>query len=396
MPMETSMQTKTLKIRIMKNLILFSIIAAVLVACGSAETPGISELDSLKVKKDSLKLVKDGLSEEIAALEKQIAALDTTKQLTLVTTEKARIDRFKHYFEVYGNVETDQNAQIYSELSGKILAINVKEGDRVKKGQSLMQIDASILKEQEQELLTRLELAETTYEKQKKLWDKKIGSEMQYLQAKNNRDALRRSLETVRTQIDMASVKAPFDGVVDEVFPKKGEMAMPGVPMARLVNLNNVYVKADVSENYMGQVKQGDPIKVSIPSIGLEKTSVIERTGQYINPANRTFKIKTTLNNSDNLLKPNMVALLEVEDFSADTAVVIPANLIMQGAGGKDYVYVIDSEGGVSTARKVPVKVGMTYKGVAMIENGLTGSEELVSKGARNIRNGEQVEVKKG
>ena len=390
-PQEILMQTKkTLK---MKNSIFIVVSAIIISSCGGGSGE-ITEIGSLISKKDSLKEIKDGLSAQIAELEIQISAMDTTKSITLVTTKLANISDFKHYFQVYGSVQTDQNAQIYSELAGKILDIKVQEGDQINKGQTIALIDISVLRQQEDELKTRLELAETTFQKQKKLWDKKIGSEMQFLQAKNNRDALQRNLETLQAQMAMGNVKAPFSGVIDEVFPKKGEMAMPGFPIARLINLEKVYVKADVSENYLGKVKQGDKVKVALPSLGIEKISQIQRTGQYINPANRTFKIKTLVENSDKVLKPNMVALLEIEDFTRDSVVVIPSELLLQGSGGKEYVYVVENENGVSVAKKTVVKVGMTYKDKSFISEGLSGNEILVDKGARSIRNGEQIDIK--
>ena len=376
----------------MKNGIIITIIAGVFAACSGSSTSDLTELDSLKNRRDSLKLSKDNLSAEIAAIESQIAALDTSKSLSLVTGYQVQRADFKHYFEVYGTVETDQNAQLFSETGGKITSINVKEGDKVSKGQSLITVDASVLREQEQEIKTRLELAETTFQKQKKLWDQQIGSEMQYLQSKNNRDALKNSLETIQAQIAMANIKAPFDGVIDEVYPKQGEM--PGLPLVRLINLKNVYIKADISENYLGRVKQGDAVEVSFPAMGIKKKSRIERTGQFINPGNRTFKIKTYLDNEDGKLMPNMVALLEIQDYSKDSGVVVPSAMILQGAGGQDYVYTIDSEEGISVVRKTEITVSNNYKGMALIEKGLLGGELLVDKGARSVRNGQQVTVK--
>ena len=389
-----TMQTKKHSIlNTMKNGLFITLIAGLLMACGGSND-ALTELDVLKGKRDSLKLAKDDLSSQIAELEKIIGSKDTTKSLAIVTARRVQTADFKHYFEVYGTVETDQNAQIYSELGGKITSINVNEGDRVSQGQSIAVVDASVLREQEGELKTRLELAETTYQKQKRLWDQKIGSEMQFLQAKNNRDALKNSLETIQAQIAMTNIKAPFNGIVDEVYPKPGEMAMPGQPIIRLINLSNVYVKADISENFLGKVKQGDFVNIKFPSIGVDKKSIIDRTGQYINPANRTFKIKTSIANEDNLLKPNMVALLEIQDFAKDSGIVIPSSMILQGAGGKDYVYVIESNNGVNTLKKTDITVERTYKGTSLISEGLSGKELLVEKGARSVRNGQQVNVK--
>lgn len=375
----------------MKNLIILSVTAFLSAACGASE---LNELETLIAQKDSLKIVKDELSISIVEIETKITDLDTTKSFTLVTTETAKIDNFKHYFQVYGTVESDKNVQIYSEVSGKILEVKVKEGDKVSKGQVVVVIDVSIMRDKELELKTRLELAETTYQKQKKLWDQNIGSEMQYLRAKSNRDALKSSLNTLQTQIAMGSVKAPFAGVIDETFSNAGEMAMPGFPLIRLINLDLVYIKADVSENYLGRVKKGDKIMVSLPSLKVNLESTIDRIGQFINAANRTFKIKTSIKNTNNTLKPNMVALLEIEDFSKDSVVVISSELLMQGAGGIQFVYVIEDVNGLSIAKKTMLEVGMTYENSAFISAGLSGGQKVVDKGARSIRNGEQVDVR--
>jgi membrane fusion protein (multidrug efflux system) len=380
---------------IMRKYLVTLIAAGMLASCGSTDAYENNELSALNKEKDSLKAVKDVVSNRLNELEQMIAALDTTKKLTLVTQYKAGVDSFQHFFEVYGSVETDKNATLYPELNGKIVSINVKEGQKVSKGTAIMKMDTQILEEQIEELKTRLELAETTYKKQKKLWDQNIGSEMQYLQAKNQRDALRNQLSAMEAQMDKAIVRAPFAGIVDEIFPKIGEVAMPGMPAARLVNLDDMYIKADISENYMNRVKAGDRVSIKIESIGYETEAEIERTGSYVNPNNRTFQIKVKLNNQDGVLKPNMVALVKVRDFARKGAVTIPDRLVMDGANASKYVFVLKDKNGIMIAEKQKVKLGMTYKGEALIDSGLTGGEWLVDKGARSIKNKEQVKVVK-
>jgi RND family efflux transporter MFP subunit len=238
-------------------------------------------------------------------------------------------------------------------------------------------------------------LAETTFQKQKKLWDQKIGSEMQFLQAQNNRDALQNSLKGLQANIAKGNITAPFSGVVDEIFPKEGEMAMPGMPVVRLLNLSKMYIEADISENYVGKVKAGDQVIVSFPALGIEKPSTIERLGQFINPNNRTFKIRVNVDNSDNVLKPNMVALININDFKQDTAVVVASSLIMEGASNKRYVFVVNQTKGAHMVKKQEVEVAMTYEGRSLVKSGLSGKEKLVDKGARSIRDGELVEIQK-
>ncbi|UTW64172.1 efflux RND transporter periplasmic adaptor subunit [bacterium SCSIO 12741] len=374
----------------MKNLVWTAVMAVLIASC--APQAGEGELSQLQHERDSLKKVKGEIADRLAVIEGEIAELDSTKKLTLVTAEKPAIQNFRHYFKVYGEVETDQNTQIFPEIGGTILAIMVKEGDRVNKGQALLRIDTEILDEQIKEVETRLELAETTYQKQKKLWDKNIGSEMQFLQAKNNRDALATNLEALKAQKGKAIVQAPFSGVIDEIVPKVGESAMPGAPLMRIINLSNMYVTADISESYIGKVKQGDHVMVEFTNYGVEHESTIARTGEYINPNNRTFQIKVNLDNSDGLYKPNMVARINVMDYSKDSVVVLPTRLILEGSGGRRYVFALEKGSEGVTAVKRQVEVAKSYRGMAEISKGLTGDEWIVSKGARAIRDGQFVE----
>lgn len=377
----------------MKKLALIAVVAVIVAACGGQDNT--DRLSQLKQEKDSLKEVKSSIGERLAEIETEISELDTTKAFPLVTFFTTKTQNFEHFFKVYGNISTDQNALIYPEISGAIVSISVAEGQTVSKGQKLMVLDVSILRQQEAELKTRLDLAKTTYEKQKKLWDKNIGSEMQFLQAKNNYEALQNNLAAVQAQIAKGVITAPFAGVVDEIFPKEGEVAMPGANLLRLVNLNNMYVEADISEDYLNKVQEGDKVVLSIPSLNIEKHSTIKRIGQFINPNNRTFKIRVEVDNSDKVLKPNMVTLININDFSADSAIVIPTSLVMDGAGNTQYVYVLDGNGKTSIANKRLVEVGMVYNGVSYIKTGLNAGERIVNKGARSIKNGDEVEVKK-
>ncbi|MDE0772900.1 MAG: efflux RND transporter periplasmic adaptor subunit [Salibacteraceae bacterium] len=376
----------------MKQITVFFIAALFMVSCD--EKNGTDELSMLKQEKDSLKEVKSTIGDRLAEIELQISALDTTKSLALVSTAKPTVGAFNHYFQVYGSLSSDKNAQLYPEIGATINSIKVKEGQAVSKGQLLATLDIQSIREQEAELKTRMELAETTFKKQKTLWDQKIGSEMQFLQAKNNTEALKSSLASLQANIAKGNITAPFAGVVDEIFPKVGEMAMPGMPIVRLLNLTNMYVEADISENYVGKVKAGDNVVISFPSLGMEKKSKIERIGQFINPNNRTFKVRVNIDNSENILKPNMVALINVNDFSKDTAVVINSGLIMEGALDTKYVFVVTKKAGVPIVKKQLVQVTMSYQGKSMISKGLKGTETIVDRGARSIRSGEPVSIK--
>lgn len=372
----------------MKSLIATFAAATLLAACSS---PADSPVASLVAKRDSIKNLRTSLAAELLELEAQIAAADTAaaNSATVVTAMPVAKSRFEHFFTVQGAVETDQNAQIFPEAAGRIMTISVNEGERVSKGQLLMSIDSKIVSNQIDEVKSRLGLAETVYKKQEKLWEQKIGSEIQYLEAKNNYESLKQNLETLQAQLAMYAVKAPFDGVVDEVLPKEGEMASPAMPAFRLINTNNVYIKADVTERYLGKIKAGDSVAVTFPSIGQTLHTSIERIGNFINPNNRTFKVRLSMKNSGDALKPNLLGELKIRDYVNPSAVVIPTSLLQQSPSGEEFVYVANG----TTAVRTVVKSGLSYGDQSEIVSGLDGTEMLVVKGARAIKDGETIVI---
>jgi len=283
---------------------------------------------------------------------------------------------------------------MYSESAGKIKAIKVERGQKVNKGQLLAAIDASVLLQNKAELETALDLAEEIYQKQKTLWiDEHIGSEVQYLEAKNKKESLERKLATVNAQIAMTRVKAPFSGVIDEIFPKVGEMASPQSPMFRLVNLNEVYLTASVSEAYVGKVKVGTPAHVKFTSLDTTIASEVMRVGNYINPNNRTFDVNIALDkNAD--FKPNMMGSVDLEDYSVENTLVVPSRIVMENTSGKSYVYVFTPSGGdLGTVNKRMLEIGKSYNGKTEVLSGLTGTEVIVDKGSRSVKDGQKVKL---
>ena len=362
---------------------------------GCAATTPETELAQLTVEKDSLKKAKKTIAKRLNEIDNLLEQLDTTivKNIALVSVTQYPERKFDHFFDVQGVVETDQNAMIYAEVSAKVEDIKVTEGMRVKKGQLIMKLDDQILQNNIDEVQNQLDLAEIRYKKQKNLWDQKIGSEFQYLEAKNNRDALVKKLKTFESQRKMYFVTAPFNGVVDEIVPKEGEIASPMSMLVRLINLSSMYMKADISESYIGKVKEGDTVLVRFPSIDRQMKTTIGRVGNYINPNNRTFKIKLYLPNNDFKLKPNLLGELSIRDFSADKAVVIPSRIIQQTPTGAEFVYTLDNESGADRAKKAVITTGLSYKGETHILSGLAGNEKILTKGARSVKDGELVEV---
>ncbi len=375
----------------MKNL--FLILLVIGVASCSTEVVNTDRLSQLSSEKDSLINSKNDITARLAEIELELSGLDTNKKFTLVRTEKPEVKRFDHYFTVHGIAQTDQNITINAQAQGQVDVIKVKEGDKVSKGQTIAVQNTDILKKNLNELETKLNLAQTVFERQEKLWKQKVGSEMQFLQAKNNRDALKNSMQTLQEQIEMANIIAPFAGIVDEVFAKEGELPNPGIGIIRLINLDKMYIEADVSEKMLSKINVGDKVNVRFPSIDYYVESTIKRTGNFINPNNRTFKIVVEVTNNNGNLKPNLLAEIDVIDFTADSVVVVPSNLLLQGSGGKNYVFVATNNNGVVEAVKKAVEIKMSFKQESLIASGIEANDNIISKGARSIKDGEIVEI---
>ncbi len=371
--------------------IAFLSLAVVLFSC--QEEQGI---DKLKSEKAELKKEYKELGDKIAAIDEKLQELDTTKAFTFVSAVEVTTAPFNHYFEVYGNVEADFNATVYPEAAGVVKRILVKEGQVVSKGQVLLELDNSLLLTQISEAQTGYDLAKTLYEKQQSLWKKNVGSEVDYLRAKNNKEAAESRLKTLREQVQKTKISAPFGGRVDAIYPKVGEMAMQQQPVIRIVNMDDVYVKADVAERYVQSVKAGTKAVVKIDVIDFEQELPIERVSDYINPDNRTFKVQINIDKPTKSLKPNMLASILIKDYKADSTVVLNNRLILQNPEGQDYVFVINKDDkGNSVVNKQLVTVGKSYDGKSEILEGLNAGQLLVDKGARSVKEGQSVTIAK-
>jgi RND family efflux transporter MFP subunit len=375
---------------ILQILVFATLGAATVTSCGGGEQ---TELQKISAERDSLRTVRDGAEARIQELDAIIANLDTTVERALVTTYMPSVNTFHHYFEVYGNVDTDKAATLYPEVPGMVQQIVVSEGDFVKRGQVLIKLDSEVLSRNIAELNTSLELANVLYDKQKRLWEQNVGSEVQYLEAKNRKEALENSIATIQEQANKTTVRAPFDGVVDKIFPKVGEIAQGQLPVARIVNLDNVYVTAEVSERYVGKVRAGDQVQVIVNRTDTI-LSKIARVGTFINSNNRTFEIKVEMDGVVKNVKPNSLVVLKINDYSRPEAIAIPSSLIMQDGQGSDYVFVVESNGSnTSVAKKRNITTGMRYMGTTLIEQGLDLSTPIIDKGSRSVREGDVVEI---
>ena len=376
----------------MKKVLLIAPLAF-MAACSQPAVEG--DLQTLTAQRDSIKTVVDGLNAQITDLDAAIAALDTTASYDAVTAFEVNPDMFLHYFEVFGTVEADKSINLFPLNSGKVERIHVKAGQKVSQGQLLVSLDTDLMESSLKELETALALAQTVFNKQQKLWiDEQIGSEIQYLQAKNNYDALVQKLQTLKEQMAMSEVRAPFAGTIDEVFAKVGELAAPQMPAVRLVNTSGVYVKADVPESYANRVKVGTAANVAFTSMDFEVAAEVLQVGQFIQEGNRTFSINVSLPADPGTVKPNQMVHVALQDYRKDAALAVPSSLIQQDVEGNDFVFVLEHKGSYSEVAKVFVEAGLSYEGRTEIKSGIEAGAQLVDKGSRSVRTGQRVHVK--
>lgn len=357
-----------------------------------------AEMAFLQARKTAVKEIYTRTSELLAGLDAKLIEIDTTRRTPIVTPAVVTERIFKDYFRIQGNLEAAQNAMVFPELNGLIKSISVKEGQRVSKGQTLMTLDTELVRKQIAEVETSLTLAQDLHTRQKALWDQNIGSEVQYLEAKNRKESLENTLSTLKQQQSMGTVTAPFAGTVDEILPKVGEMASPGFPVARVVNLGELYVEADVSEKHFGKIDIGREVLVNVQGIegAQEIAAKVSRVGSYIKPDNRTFRIRVDFDQKRTDLIPNLVTELMINDFSsADSVAVLPTEMVLENALGEPYVWILEDAqrpDRMKVVRRILV-TGPTYHGHTMIAEGLKAGDQIVDRGVRKVKHGDLVIV---
>ena len=372
-------------------------ILIIAVLLGLASCGGEPTLEEKKAALDAKKVELGKLQNEIGKMEQELMAADSSLVIKkeagiLVEVKEIQPQTFEHYFLINGGVEAVEQASVSPEQGGQIKQVLVKEGDRVSAGAILAKLNTSVIQRNIEELDNQITLAQTVYDRQARLWEKKIGSEIQLLQAKNNLDALVKKKETAVAQMAMSTVKAPFGGIVDVLHQKEGELAAPGMPILTLVNMNEMKVKADVSENYVQTVKTNAEVDVDFPSFGMSTTATIRSVSNIINPLNRTFSIEVRIPNTNGSLKPNGIATIKIKDFTADSALVVPAISISKDAKG-DFLFVINKEEGKSKAVKTYVQTDRTSNGQTMVTEGLKAGDQVVVEGYNEVANGDLVRI---
>jgi len=376
----------------MKKILVFTIALFSLAACQNTTDDPKAIQEEISNKK--MAIMK--LQTEIHDLEKQLAeaGVNAGESSILVTTVKVKPQRFVHNLDITGNVETDLEAFISPEINGLIEDIKVQEGDYVKSGQILATINTDVIEMNIQEVSTQLSLAKTVYKKQKELWDQNIGSEIQYLQAKTNMEALQKKLDVLNTQLSKANIRAPFEGYVEKIYQKIGEMGNPARQLFHLVNLSKLKVTANISETHLPYIHRGDTANVSFaiyPNIKLrEPISVV---GSVINPANRTFEIQIRIPNKERLFRPNIIATVQISDHIFDSAIVVPSIIVKNDAQGNEYVYVVGEKNGETIAQKKYISTGLSYGNKTLVNEGLDVDDELIVQGYNLVKNGSTIRL---
>lgn len=384
----------------MKKILFISLLGLIITSCGSdAKTASVDKaiesknITKIKTTRAEIQKQYDAIGAELAKLDAALAELDTVKKVTMVSTAIVKDTVFTHYIDIQGNVDTRQNLIIYPEFSGVLSQVYVKIGQKVSKGQNLAKIDDGGLSNQLAQMETQAALAKTTFERQKNLWDKKIGSEIQYLQAKTNYESQMKAVAQMKAQLAKTIVKAPFSGIIDEVITDKGQVVGPGQQLMRIVNLSDMYVSANIPESFIGKIKVGAIVDVQVKSIGKTYLGRVRQVGNYINPNNRNFSIEVAVPNTDNILRPNQVAVLKIEDYKKPNAILVPESIVTENAAGEKILYTVDVASKEPKAVKKTITIGLTSGSNVEVKSGLNKGETIIIEGARSVQNGDQVEI---
>lgn len=386
----------------MKHIITLSFLAILLASCNGDKKNTVEKvleknnLEDIRTKRAALVADQDAIHSKIKLLDDRIKTLDTTQNIPLITTIIAKEEIFNHVLELQGNVTTKNLLTITPEFSGILTNVYVTEGQRVSKGQILAKIDDGGLSQQLAQYKIQANLAKTTFERQERLWNQKIGSEIQFLQAKSSYEAQQQAINQIQQQLNKTTVRAPFSGTIDDVITEKGSVVGAGqTPLMQIVNLSNMYIETDVPESYVADVVKGKNVMVEFPVLGKTIDTKIRQAGDIINPANRTFKVEIDVPNKDKSIKPNLTARLKINDYTNTKAILVPQSIISENAEGEQYVYVVknkkDNDEGVVS--KVIIKTGRTQGDVIEVLSNIDNGAELIKEGARSVKDGQTVKV---
>jgi membrane fusion protein (multidrug efflux system) len=375
----------------MKTLQYLSIVtlAVFLASCGATSTDKQSQLEGLKKQQKEI-------ADQIAALEKELAgapgaaATKTSKSKEVSVTE-LKTGTFNYFIQTQGGIDAEENVLVSAKTPGIVTQVYVKEGQAVAIGQVLAQVDNSLIVKGIEELKSGLEMATITYDRQKSLWDQKIGTEMQYLNTKNAKEGLERKLATLNEQNEQSKIKSPINGTVEEVFAKTGENTAPGMPAFRVIGSNNLKVIAKVSEAYINQIKVGNKVSAQLLELGKKFESRVTFVGRNIDPLSRTFTVEIPVTGGVDA-RPNMSATIQITFNTVASALSVPVNVV-QTINDEKIVYVAEESNGKLVARRRVVEVGGVYSNQAEIKSGLKAGDKVITFGYQGLNDGESVKI---
>ena len=369
----------------MKRIITFTFITIIFIACSNG--------GDKKTQLEDLKKEQAAIKTKIQALEAELATNDSTSDKSkLVAITAMQPSTFKHFIEVQAKVEGDEDVLLSAESAGSITSISVEAGDKVSKGQIMATIDDKIIRQTISEAKSQHDLAVQVYNRQKNLWDQKIGSELQFLQAKATKEAAESRMATLNEQLSMTKIKSPINGVVDVVNIKVGQTVAPGIPAIRVINLTSLKVKAEVPESYISHVSKGDEAIIYFPDAKKELNVKLDYSGNRIDPLNRTFNVEVKLSDKTGTFRPNMIAILKIVDYKNTSAFIDPVTAVQKSGDGQ-FVFVKTEESGKTVAKRKVVVVGTIYNGVAEITSGLANGDEVITSGYANIIEGDEIKL---
>ena len=373
----------------MKKIILLPTLALLLFSCGKADNKSIESIIASN-NTATISAKKAELQVQITQLEDALSKLDTVKEEVLVAIQPVKDSLFAHYLEIQGDINTKENVLIQPEIPGALVALYVKAGQAVSKGQVLGRVDDGGMSEQLASIENQYALAKTTFERQKNLWSQKIGSEIQFLNAQTQMVSAQKAVAQLKAQVAKTVIRAPFTGVIDEVFVERGEVVNANPRgLMRLVNLSNMYVSTMVPETYIGKLKIGTVVEVKLSALGKTYAGKVRQVASNINPSNRSFGIEIAVPNTDNLLRPNQVAKLKITDYVNPKALTVPSNSIQKDGQGNQFVFTATAvKGNTAIAKKTIITSGKSANNVTEILSGLHPKDLIVTDGANAISEG--------
>lgn len=387
----------------MKKIVQLSILGILIASCGGGAGDSVDtvlagkDVEAIRAKRTAINQELKALENQVKLLDSAIAELDDNAKLPLVSTLQVKAQEFRHYLELQGDVMTDQNVLVYPEMSGTLNRVYVKDGQRVSKGQLLASIDDGGMSSQLAQMTTQLDLAKTTFERQERLWNQNIGSEIQYLQAKTQYEAQESAVKQMESQLGKSSIRAPFTGIVDDVIKDQGTVVSPGPgsEVFRIVNLADMYVEVEVPEAHLANVTTGKSVEVFFPVLGETISSKVRQTGNFINPGNRSFTVEIPVPNKSGKVKPNLTVIAKINDYSNEKAILIPQSVVSENATGEQYVYLTE-ENGTETemiSKKKIIELGKTQGDLVEVVSGLSDGDNIIVEGARSVRDNQMVKV---